>query len=503
MAFIRSSMYGLVSGLADSCPDKEAFLNDSLALTWRQVLRRTRNTAARFHAAGVKAGDTVLVFMPRCIDTPLITTALRALGAVAVLLAPEADNPKDRAFLSGTHRDPWYLSVRLPDLRWTLEKDGAAVSFFTGDPVPDDAVPPLRTETVQGEPSFIIYTAGSTGLNKGVVLTEYAMVNQARVQAAASDVRADDRCMCVFPMHHIAGNVVVIQALATSCSIFFASTRYPEYVAKAIGTFRCTRLESVPTFFMMISATARRSNVDISSLRVGVVAGASYSPEQFMTIEEVLGIRLYPSYGMTEMAPVICSPEPDAPIGIRARSVGRFAPGVEGVLKAPGGEAVTEPFKEGEICVKGYPLMLGYLEDDGSLDRPLDPEGFFHTGDLGYRDPEGNVYITGRCKDIIIRGGENLSCSRIATSVTRIPGVSDAVAVGIPDPKYGETVGILAVTDAYDHEGLMKAFEDVLRPCEMPAGLVITDTVPVNSAGKPDRKVIRRLLEDAVMKKVK
>ena len=266
--------------------------------------------------------------------------------------------------------------------------------------------------------------------------------------------------------------------------------------------YRCTRLDGVPTIFMMLVEATKDPGVDLSSLKSGVMAGSSYSPEQFQAIEEALHICLYPSYGMTEMSPIICSPASDAPFDVRSRSVGPFAYGVTGVLKALSGEHVTGVCQEGEICVRGYMLMLGYHEDDGTLTRPLDEEGFFHTGDLGYLDEQGNLHITGRCKDIIIRGGENISCARIHSCVTRLPGVYDAVVMGIPDPKYGETVGIFAVTDSYDEAGLLKDLGNVLRSCEMPASLIVSDKMPVNAAAKPDRKTIRLLLEKAAKKGV-
>ena len=145
-------------------------------------------------------------------------------------------------------------------------------------------------------------------------------------------------------------------------------------------------------------------------------------------------------------------------------------------------------------------LMLGYREDDGTLSCPKDSEGFFHTGDLGYRDEKGNIYISGRCKDVIIRGGENLSCSRILHIVTSLPGVTDAAVMGISDPKYGEAVGIFAVTDLYNRDELFEALRPVLHSCEMPASLIVSDKMPINEAGKPDRKAIRLLLEKPGMK---
>ena len=545
MTLTNSSMLALMAHHAEQVPDRPAFLNDTETLSWKQAFDRTRSLAAYLHDCGVSEKETVLVFMPRTIDTGVVLVALRALGALVVLLPPEADTDKDRSDLAGSYENPWFLSMDKESRLWTLERGGQTFRFLTKDvpsgegeissgkglceeassgkglceeassgkepceeassgkePCEEAPALSLRMETQPDEPSVVIYTAGSTGLHKGVVLSEYALVNQARFQGIAAGVTPDDRTMCVAPMNHITGVVDLLHSIDTSCSIFLASTRYPKYILKAIQEYRCTRLDGVPTIFMMLVEATKDPGVDLSSLKSGVMAGSSYSPEQFQAIEEALHICLYPSYGMTEMSPIICSPASDAPFDVRSRSVGSFAYGVTGVLKTRTGEHVTGTGQEGEICVRGYMLMLGYHEDDGTLTRPVDEEGFFHTGDLGYLDEQGNLHITGRCKDIIIRGGENISCARIHSCVTRLPGVYDAVVMGIPDPKYGEAVGIFAVTDSYDEAGLLKDLGTVLRSCEMPASLIVSDKMPVNAAAKPDRKTIKLLLEKAAKKGV-
>ena len=140
--------------------------------------------------------------------------------------------------------------------------------------------------------------------------------------------------------------------------------------------------------------------------------------------------------------------------------------------------------------------MLGYLAEDGQLDLPVDRGGLFHTGDLGYYDEDGDLHITGRCKDIIIRGGENLSPATIASVITSLPGVRDACVVGLEDKKYGEVPAALVVTDRYTTEELSRLLEDKLMRCQRPVRILIRDAIPQNAAGKPDKKAAKRILSE-------
>lgn len=499
MMMTEKSIYAILLENAETAGDKIAYINDEEKYTWSEVYELVNNLIGLFQGWGITKESTAVLFFPRSIDSPFILLALRAIGVLCVLFAPESQTEEDKATIKKQFPNCYLFGEKKDENQgdWWCEFDGKS-KIFNKKTKYEACVEKKTLIYDNGEKSaaFVIYTSGSTGAVKGVLLREYGLIYNATHEHGRLGGKPDDIMMCVAPLHHVVGIIIIITNLIYTSAIFFAKSRSPEYVIERIEKYRCTRIDGVPTFFLMLIEKMQERNADLSSLRGGVLAGSSYTPKQFMKIENALGIRLCSSYGMTETSTAICNPHIDDPIELRSKSVGHFVQGMEGVFKTASGGRITEAYQEGEICVKSCQLMIGYLSDDGTIDPHVDEEGYFHTGDLGYYDEQGNVYITGRCKDIIIRGGENLSPRRIEEIITDIKDVKNACVVGIENEKYGEIVGALVVTESYDVESLMRILRERLRKCEVPAKLVISREMPLGKTGKPDKKEVRRLLEN-------
>ena len=227
-------MYGLMVRNAALYPDKAAYISDSVTFTWSQALALTESFASSLYARGFRSGTPTVLFFPRTPDAPAMLTAVRALGAPVVLLPSDADSPADVAlqdrFFSGA-----YHIFRSHEGTWHCRHKGCTAPLLPAGRLSL----PLRAESDPRDPSFLIFTSGSTGTEKGAVLTEYALINQAASQGLAAGITEDDRMMCVLPMHHVFGIIVIASGLTLSSSIFFAATRQPDYVVRSCEKHRC------------------------------------------------------------------------------------------------------------------------------------------------------------------------------------------------------------------------------------------------------------------------
>ena len=341
------------------------------------------------------------------------------------------------------------------------------------------------------KPSFYFLTSGSTGDNKIVALSEYSFLNHLYRQKSDAG-RPDGTSYFCLPLHHIFGCGVLLQALITAHKIFISDTRNYSFALEMIEKYRCTSIANVPTFFYMLIEENMKNPHDISSLQFGVMAGGAYSAEQFSSVENILGIALCSSYGMTEASTVITNSPTFKPFEERRVGVGKPFPDVNVIFKDNDG-FIND--KEGEICFKGYNLMLGYVTKEG-LDLPVDEDGYFHTGDVGMIDEMGIIHIVGRKKNIIIRGGENLSPSLIEQKIMALPNIKDACVVGLPDEKYGEVVAAYIVRDGdISEEDIRNLLMSNLLKREMPEIILVDDSVPLLSSGKHDYQTVKKLLK--------
>ncbi len=476
------SVYAYLEENARLRGERVAYLSEDERYTWREAFCIYRHILRTLRGNGVGAGKRIAVGAGRNLDTPLFLFAALGTGALVMTFDPAGESGPVSDFILKRRGDGlWELSG---EACCTIDKR-AGLSCDCGECAPLTCSPE--------RPAFVFFTSGSTGESKGVVLTEYGMLNNTKNQVVGSGGTEEDITLLVVPLHHIFGIAIILGHLSGGSALACPKSREPDHVLDFIERFRCTRFDSVPTYYLMLAEAQTRRPRDLSSLRLGIIAGGTYTRGQFLAIERALGLKLYPSYGMTETSTVICFLGKEGSEEARSGTVGPFMQGIDGVLKKEDGDRPVRVGEVGEVCVRGYCLTLGYLGADGSLSLPLDEEGYFHTGDLARLCEGGALAIVGRCKEIIIRGGENLSPRHIESKLLEVLGVRDACVVGIPSEKYGEEVGACVVSDLSAEE-IRSALR--LKKGEMPAKLCVAEKIPLLPTGKPDKAAVLALLSE-------
>ncbi|MCX7587355.1 AMP-binding protein [Phenylobacterium sp. 58.2.17] len=460
-------------------PDAEALvsIHQGVRWTWAELGRRADALAAGLLALGLRPGDRVGVWGPNSAQWALAQFATARVGLIQVninpayrlseveytlnkvgvkaLIAAERFKTSDYAGMIETLAPeisgsaPGALSsARLPDLRSLIKIGGEARPGW----IDFEAVAGLAgAEQVQQlakisrhldrhQPINIQFTSGTTGLPKGATLSHRNILNNAYFVGRAMGLQAGDRLCIPVPLYHCFG--MVMGNLA--CVVHGATMVYPSEgfdalaVLQAVQAERCTALHGVPTMFIAELEHPQFDSFDLSSLRTGIMAGSPCPIEVMRKVIDRMHMReVGIAYGMTETSPVSFQTACDDPLDRRVSTVGRVHPHLE--VKVVGGDgAVLQRGQAGELCTRGYSVMLGYWDEPEKTDEAVDAEGWMHTGDLAVIDDEGYGNIVGRIKDMVIRGGENVYPREVEEFLFRHPKVEDVQVVGVPDPRFGE-----------------------------------------------------------------
>jgi fatty-acyl-CoA synthase len=443
-------------------PDREALVvcSQRVRLTYRQFWDLTDRAARAFLAAGIKKGDRVGIWSPNRFEWPVIQYATARIGAILVNI-----NPAYRAFeleyalrqsgvtallLARAFRqaeyEPMLAEVRpnSPDLRHDVVLDREWEAFLnSGHRVTDRELAEREASLQFDDPINIQYTSGTTGRPKGATLTHHNILNNGYFVGAALRYTERDRVCIPVPFYHCFGMVLGCLACTShgACMVIPDEAFSPEGVLDALQAERCTSLYGVPTMFVAVLEHPRFGEYDVSSLRTGVMAGAPCPIELMWQVVTKLHMpEVAIGYGMTETSPISTFTAVDDPLERRVGSVGRVFPHVEiKVIDAATG-AVVPRGTAGELCTLGYSVMRGYWQDDAATNASIDSGGWMHSGDLAIMDDAGYVHIVGRIKDMIIRGGENISPREIEEYLLTHPAICEAQVIGVPSRKYGEEV---------------------------------------------------------------
>ena len=340
-------------------------------------------------------------------------------------------------------------AARLPALKMVVKIGGARrrgwLEFTDIVEHADGASRRRLKETVAGQlkatdPINIQFTSGTTGLPKGATLSHRNIANNAFFVGRQMNLGPGDRLCIPVPLYHcfgmVMGNLACVAQDATM--VYPAASFDPSAVLDAVQTERCTGLHGVPTMFIAELEHPEFDKFDLSSLRTGIMAGAPCPVEVMRRVISRMHMRdITIAYGMTETSPVSFQSASDDSLERRVSTVGRVLPHLEVKIVAPDG-AVTPRSERGELCTRGYSVMLGYWDEPEKTREAIDEEGWMHTGDLATIDADGYCNIVGRSKDMVIRGGENIYPREVEEFLFRHPDIEDVQVVGIPDSKYGE-----------------------------------------------------------------
>ncbi|EDL66162.1 AMP-binding protein [Bacillus sp. SG-1] len=344
------------------------------------------------------------------------------------------------------------------------------------------------------------YTSGTTGFPKGVMLTHNNIVNNAYNIAQCMRLTNEDRLCIPVPFFHCFGCVLGTMACVSVGAAMVPVQEFdPGTVLQTVQDEKCTGLHGVPTMFIAELNHPGFDQFDLSSLRTGIMAGSNCPIEVMKGVIDRMGAdEITIAYGQTESSPVITQTRTDDPIELRVETVGRALPNVEVKVVQPGTDEEVPFGVQGELCTRGYLVMKGYYKNEEATAAAIDSDGWLHTGDLAVMDENGYCRITGRLKDMIIRGGENIYPREIEEFLYTHPKVLDVQVVGIPDKVYGEEVMAWVILK----EGQTASADELREYCKgkisrhkVPRYIEFTDAYPMTASGKIQKYKLRKEAE--------
>jgi fatty-acyl-CoA synthase len=423
---------------------------------WEQVGQAARGLMAR----GVGRGDRVGIWAPNRYEWVIVQYATARIGAILVNINPAyrtaeleyALNQSGISFLilARAFRTADYAGMlgevrgRCPELREALVlEDGWDALLRDASQVSEEQLAERESKLQFDDPINIQYTSGTTGFPKGATLSHHGLLNNGYFIAEALRYTEADRVCIPVPFYHCFGMVLGNLACTSHGSVMVipGEAYDPEAVMETVQAERCTSLYGVPTMFIGELDHPRFREFDFSTLRTGIMAGSPCPVEVMNRVQSAMCMReVTIAYGMTETSPVSTQSSTDDPLDKRVSTVGRIHPHVEIKIIDPETAAVVPRGERGELCTRGYNVMLGYWNNEEATRAAIDAGRWMHTGDLATMDEDGYLNIVGRIKDMIIRGGENIYPREIEEFLYGHPDVSDVQVIGVPSERYGEEV---------------------------------------------------------------
>src|SRR6202048_1890339 len=442
--------------------DQEALVaaHQDYRSTYSELVAQCEVVARGLMARGVKPGDRVGIWSPNRFEWVVVQYATAAMGAILVNINPayrtsELDYALNQSgisflILAAAFRQADYKAMlaevkgKCPDLREALVlEDGWEALKRDAAKTSESALREVEGSLQFDDPINIQYTSGTTGFPKGATLTHHNILNNGFFIGETLKYSEHDRVCIPVPFYHCFGMVLGNLACTThgATMVIPAEGFDPVITMETVQKERCTSLYGVPTMFIGELEHPRFKEFDFSSLRTGIMAGSPCPVEVMKKVQTEMHIpEMTICYGMTETSPVSTQCATDDPLEKRVATVGRVHPHVEIKIVDPATGAVVPRASSGELCSRGYLVMLGYWNNEEATHLAIDAARWMHTGDLATMDDLGYVNIVGRIKDMIIRGGENIYPREVEEFLYRHPAIADVQVIGVPSEKYGEEV---------------------------------------------------------------
>ena len=521
---------------AQVSPDKEyiVYSDRDLRFTWKQFNERVDDMARGLIAIGVTKGTHVGLWAQNVPDWLTFLYACAKIGAVCITVNTNykqneleylcKDSDMHTLCLTDGTWESNYVDMAytmLPELRECqrghLESKrfpklknvvyigqekyrgmyNTAEILLLGENTDDDEFLRLRKSVSCHDVVNMQYTSGTTGFPKGVMLTHYNIANDGFLTGEHMKFTQDDKlCVCV-PLFHCFGVVLAtMNCLTHGCTEVVVERFDPLVTLASVHKERCTALYGVPTMFIAELNHPMFDMFDLSCLRTGIMAGSLCPIELMRKVEEKMYLHVTSVYGLTESSPGMSQTRIDDPDEVRYTTVGRDYEFVDVKVLDPETNKEVPVGVQGEMCCKGFNVMKGYYKNPQATAEVIDENGYLHSGDLGIMDENGNYRITGRIKDMIIRGGENIYPREIEEFLYHLPGVRDVQVAGVPSKKYGEEVGAFIILD----EGAKLTEEEVRDWCrgkiaryKIPKYVFFVKEYPLTGSGKIQKFKLREL----------
>lgn len=519
-------------------PEREAVVvrDSNVRLTFAELHLRAGRVAAGFVALGLARGDRIGIWSPNRIEWVLTQYAAAKAGLVLVNINPAyrlaeleyaLNKVECRALVTADRfRTSDYIGMirslapeldtcpagalraaRLPHLAVVIHMDTTAEPGFLdfaavegmGGAADHARLADLGELIQPDDAANIQFTSGTTGAPKGATLTHNNIVNNAFFQGEVIGVREGDRYCNPLPLYHCGGTVCgsLLGIVHGVTLIWLGEAFDPAAALQTLQAERCTVFAGVPTVFVAIVNHPGFADYDLSRLRTGMIGGAP-CPEALMRriIDEMHMRDVTIIFGMTETSPVSIQTRPDDTLERRVSTVGRAHPNIEIKVVSPTGEIVPRG-TQGEICTRGYSVMLGYWNDEAATRAAIDQARWMHTGDLGVMGEDGYIRITGRSKDMVIRGGENIYPAEVEAFLYSHPAIADVQGFGVPDAHWGEEfcVWIKLKEGASATEDDIRAFcRGQITHFKIPRHVRFVESFPMTVTGKVQKFVMREAM---------
>jgi fatty-acyl-CoA synthase len=509
-----------------------------MSWTWVEFSERVDRLAKGLMALGVKKNEKVAVWATNVPDWVSLMFATARIGAILLTINTNYRDSEldyvlkqsdcDNLFLIDRFRDADYVemvyrlvpelkecprgslkSSRYPFLKRVFflgaEKHRGMYSInelqSVGVLVSDEEYQERENQVSCHDVVNMQYTSGTTGFPKGVQLTHFNIGNNGFWIGHNQNLSPADRVCLPVPLFHCFGCVLGVMACVNhGATMVFVEKFDPVTVMMSIEMARCTAAYGVPTMFIAMLDHPLFSKFDFSSLRTGIMAGSPCPIKTMHEVVERMNMReVTICYGLTEASPVTLQTRYDEPdLKRKCSTVGKAMPGMEVVVIDPETEKFCPPNQPGEICSRGYNTMKGYYKMPEETAKVIDPEGWLHSGDIGIVDEEGYFSITGRLKDMIIRGGENIYPKELEDFIHHIDGIQDVQVIGVPSRKYGEQPGafiILKPGANLKEEDIVDYCRGKIAWCKIPKYIAFVNEYPLTASGKVMKYKLR---EEAV-----
>lgn len=443
-------------------PEREALVSayQNYRATYREFLYQTEQVAKALMAQGIQRGDRVGIWSPNRYEWVIVQYATALMGAIMVNINPgyklaglryALEQSRIKLLIASSHfRKTNYIEM-LEELKkdclypqQTVIIDSDWEQFLaSAQQISDDELTTREASLQFDDPVNIQYTSGTTGYPKGATLSHHNILNNGFFIGERLKYTEQDRVCLPVPFYHCFGMVLGNMAIIThgACIVIPGEFFKPEQVLQTVQEEKCTSLYGVPTMFIAELEVPDFNNYNLSTLRTGIMAGAPCPIDTMRKVQSLMNMtEICVCYGMTETSPVSTESCTDDPLELRVTTVGTVHPHVEIKIIDPETGAILPRGMAGELCTRGYSVMLGYWDNPEDTKAIIDETRWLHSGDIAVMDEKGYVSIVGRIKDLIIRGGENISPKEIEDFLIVHEGISDVQVIGVYSEKYGEEV---------------------------------------------------------------
>ncbi len=526
--------------IANKFPDNDALIvrHQGLRYTYRQLQEAVDQAARAFLAIGVQRGDRIGMWSPNRAEWTITQFATAKVGAILVNINPAyrlheleyALNQSEARFIvtADTFKSSNYTqmlyelapelkasaegklkSMKLPYLQGVINLAEEAhpgmwrwADFVNmGDNVSAEQLADIQSQLQFDDPINIQYTSGTTGFPKGATLSHHNILNNGYFVAESMNFTENDRLIIPVPLYHCFGMVMGnLGCITHGAAMIYPDEGFePKTVLETIAEEKATAVYGVPTMFIAELDHPDFKNFDLSTLRTGIMAGSICPAEVMKAVNSKMNMEeVQIAYGMTETSPVSTQTAANDPFDKRVTTVGRTQPHLETkIIDAATGNIVPRG-EIGELCTRGYSVMLKYWNNEEATRKSIDDAGWMHTEDLATMDDEGYIQIVGRIKDMVIRGGENVYPKEIEEFLYTHPAISDVQVTGVPDKKYGEELIAWiklhpAEADTITEEQLREFCKGKITHFKIPRYFKFVDEFPMTVTGKIQKFKMREI----------